>query len=130
MASEAALRKRRESLRVLGLDGNASASAVRHTYLALAKQHHPDAGGSKERFQLIRDAYEALKGMPGTRARERTVAEQYSDLMAQRAKEPFIIRWFWRGPSIRVKFRIKAGVMALLFAAALYDEQQRPNRRR
>lgn len=47
---------------VLGLPRHASAEQVKAAYRALAKKHHPDRqGGSKERFQEITAAYDAIK---------------------------------------------------------------------
>ncbi len=43
---------------VLGVEQDAKKGAVVNAYRALAKVHHPDAGGSKEDFQVLRQAYE------------------------------------------------------------------------
>ena len=127
-------RRRVASLRVLGLNADASTQSVRETYLRLAKTHHPDlAAGCKaaaeDRFKQIADAYELLSGK-NVDLSARAVAQQYEDLMAQRAQEPFIIRWFWRGPNIGIKFRIKLGVMVALLLASLIDQQGRESRNR
>jgi len=44
----------------LGLDKNASKSEIKSSYRSLVKQHHPDAGGEKERFLAIQNAWETL----------------------------------------------------------------------
>jgi curved DNA-binding protein CbpA len=121
---------RRDAARTLNLSTAASLQCVRHAYLQLAKKCHPDvATGSKaaaeQRFQEIANAYEVLTG---TRAR-RSVAQQYEELMAQRAREPWVIRWLWRGPSIGVKFGLKFGVLVALFIAAVVEDQERAKRR-
>ena len=126
---------RAEALRVLGLHADADADDIRHAYLAMAREHHPDvADGCKleaaERFRSIVDAYERVSARHTKACGVRTPAQQYSDLMAQRSREPFIIRWFWRGPSMRVKFQLKLLTMATLFVAALVDEVGRETRAR
>ena len=44
----------------LGLDENATKSEIKSSYRSLVKQHHPDAGGEKERFLAIQNAWETL----------------------------------------------------------------------
>ena len=126
-------RRRMESLRTLGLEPSASPTTVREAYLRLAKQHHPDiATGCKvaaqEQFQRISVAYEVLTGKGPQLAR--SAAQQYEDLMAARAREPWIIRYLWRGPAVRVKFQLKLSVMVALLVAAIVDNQDRDGRRR
>lgn len=46
---------------VLGLERGATPDAIKAAYRAQAKVHHPDVpGGSREAFQRVQDAYEAL----------------------------------------------------------------------
>ena len=45
----------------LGLKRNATKSEIKSSYRSLVKQHHPDAGGEKERFLAIQKAWETLK---------------------------------------------------------------------
>ncbi|WP_339104263.1 J domain-containing protein [Haloterrigena salinisoli] len=47
---------------VLGLSPTADEREVRRAYRTLLKRHHPDQGGSRERFLRIKEAYEALVG--------------------------------------------------------------------
>ncbi|ADB60087.1 heat shock protein DnaJ domain protein [Haloterrigena turkmenica DSM 5511] len=47
---------------VLGLSPTADEREVRRAYRTLLKEHHPDQGGSRERFLRIKEAYEALVG--------------------------------------------------------------------
>ena len=127
------LRRRQESLRVLGLNLDADPKSIKQAYKTLAKQYHPDvATGCKEtaaaQFRCVAAAYELLSG--ADIRLDKSAAQQYEDLMAQRAREPFIIRWLWRGPSIGVKFRLKLGVMVALFVASVVDQQERSGRRR
>ena len=44
----------------LGLKQNATKSEIKSSYRSLVKQHHPDAGGEKERFLAIQNAWEIL----------------------------------------------------------------------
>ena len=44
----------------LGLTQNATKSEIKSSYRSLVKQHHPDAGGEKERFLAIQNAWEIL----------------------------------------------------------------------
>ena len=44
----------------LGLKKNATRSEIKSSYRSLVKQHHPDAGGEKERFLAIQNAWETL----------------------------------------------------------------------
>lgn len=45
---------------VLGLNKNSNEDEIKHAYRNLAKTHHPDKGGSKEKFQEIQEAYDTL----------------------------------------------------------------------
>ena len=44
----------------LGLEKNATKSEIKSSYRSLVKKHHPDAGGEKERFIAIQNAWETL----------------------------------------------------------------------
>lgn len=44
---------------VLGVEANASREAIVNAYKALARVHHPDAGGKTEDFIRIKEAYAA-----------------------------------------------------------------------
>ena len=44
----------------LGLKNNATKSEIKSSYRSLVKKHHPDAGGEKERFLAIQNAWEIL----------------------------------------------------------------------
>jgi len=44
----------------LGLKKNATRNEIKSSYRSLVKQHHPDAGGKKERFLAIQNAWETL----------------------------------------------------------------------
>jgi molecular chaperone DnaJ len=45
---------------ILGVDKNASDDEIKKAYKKAAKTHHPDVGGSKDKFQEISNAYEIL----------------------------------------------------------------------
>ena len=44
----------------LGLEKNATKREIKSSYRSLVKKHHPDAGGEKERFLAIQNAWETL----------------------------------------------------------------------
>ena len=44
----------------LGVEKDADYNAIRKAYYRLARTHHPDRGGDKEKFQEIQQAYEVL----------------------------------------------------------------------
>lgn len=48
---------------VLGVHWPVNADEVKKAYRKLAKEAHPDAGGSEERFRQVQEAYEVLKPM-------------------------------------------------------------------
>ena len=50
----------------LGLKKNATKSEIKSSYRSLVKQHHPDAGGKKERFLAIQNAWETLNAVSYT----------------------------------------------------------------
>jgi curved DNA-binding protein CbpA len=49
-----------KSERLLGVSMDASAEVKRSAYRALAKVHHPDHGGDREKFEAIQKAYEEI----------------------------------------------------------------------
>lgn len=49
-----------DALTELGLDPNASITAIRKAYLKKALTHHPDKGGDPEVFKRIKKAYDFL----------------------------------------------------------------------
>lgn len=47
---------------ILGVDKTADRTTIINAYRALAKRHHPDAGGNPDDFKRLRTAYEAAMG--------------------------------------------------------------------
>lgn len=45
---------------LLGVSTNAEPSVIRDAFIALAKKHHPDVGGSTEQMQQFSNAYRTL----------------------------------------------------------------------
>eukprot|EP00931_Biecheleriopsis_adriatica_P080910 TRINITY_DN54257_c0_g1_i1.p1 TRINITY_DN54257_c0_g1~~TRINITY_DN54257_c0_g1_i1.p1 ORF type:complete len:284 (+),score=71.83 TRINITY_DN54257_c0_g1_i1:50-853(+) len=60
-----------DPLQVLGLKPGCKADEVTRAFRRLARQNHPDKGGSKEAFQRIRAAYEELSKDGGLAAASR-----------------------------------------------------------
>jgi len=52
---------------ILEVNKNATPEEIKRAYRKLALQHHPDKGGSKEKFQELGNAYEVLSD-PNRRA--------------------------------------------------------------
>lgn len=46
--------------KILGVDRQASDAEIKQAYRRLAMQHHPDRGGTQEKFQQIQQAYDTL----------------------------------------------------------------------
>jgi len=46
---------------VLGVDEKATSAEITRAFKELAKKHHPDRGGNKDRFQEISEAHDTLK---------------------------------------------------------------------
>lgn len=55
--------QRAAALQILELEAGATAAEITRRYRELAAQHHPDKGGEKEQFILIRQAFEMLKAI-------------------------------------------------------------------
>src|SRR5512144_3254876 len=45
---------------VLGVPKSASADDIKKAFRKLSRKHHPDAGGSEEKFKEINEAYQVL----------------------------------------------------------------------
>jgi DnaJ-domain-containing protein 1 len=54
--------RRREALRLLGLEPGVTPQAIKRAYWRLAKAHHPDLGGDPEAFHRLDAAYRLLVG--------------------------------------------------------------------
>ena len=52
-----------QAFSVLGLLPSASAIEIKRTYRTLVKEHHPDKGGDRDRFEQIVSAYRILVGL-------------------------------------------------------------------
>ena len=46
---------------ILGVDEKATSAEITKAFKDLAKQHHPDRGGTQEKFQEINEAHDTLK---------------------------------------------------------------------
>ncbi len=65
---------------VLGLQPTASPDQIKAAYRAVAKQAHPDAGGSPEAMQAVNEAYQTLSNPAARR--------DYDQLRADQANPP------------------------------------------
>jgi hypothetical protein len=54
-------RRRTDIYRILGVPALASEDAIRHRWLDVAKQEHPDVGGDPAAFRQAKEAYEILR---------------------------------------------------------------------
>jgi DnaJ-class molecular chaperone len=52
--------------KTLGLESNADEESIKKAYKKLARIHHPDKGGSEEKFKEINEAYQILMGTDPT----------------------------------------------------------------
>ncbi len=52
---------KRDYYEVLGVSKDASADEIKKAFRKAASEHHPDRGGSEEKFKEINEAYEVLK---------------------------------------------------------------------
>tara|TARA_Y100001968_G_scaffold292556_1_gene297847 strand:+ start:123 stop:314 length:192 start_codon:yes stop_codon:yes gene_type:complete len=52
--------KKKNFYDVLGINRKASKSEIKSAYRLQAKKHHPDTGGSKDKFLIIQLAWETL----------------------------------------------------------------------
>lgn len=68
--------------KTLGVSRSATEDEIKKAYRKLARTHHPDAGGSEEKFKEINEAYEVLSD-----AKKRKLYDQYGTADAQ--KIPF-----------------------------------------
>ena|ERR1700722_18697395 len=50
---------------ILGVSRDATPQEIKKAFTKLALRHHPDKGGSKEKFQEIQEAYDALSKKQG-----------------------------------------------------------------
>lgn len=63
---------------ILGVKRDASADEIKKAFRKLARKHHPDAGGSEEKFKEINEAYEVLSD-----AEKRSQYDQFGQYYGQ-----------------------------------------------
>ena len=95
-----------EHYRVLELDFSCSDEDVRAAYRRLARVHHPDKGGSPNRFQRLRRAYEVL-GDSSSRKAYDMHAGQLKYRYIPGVRELFFYFFFGGGAAISTRTLIK-----------------------
>ncbi len=85
---------------ILNIPPDSNAETIKKTYRILAKQHHPDKGGDKEKFQQINYAYNIL-------INEKT-RMQYDSLKKPEKNKlvKFLEDWFKKQPDYKNMFKI------------------------
>lgn len=68
---------------ILGVKKNASDSDIKKAFHKLARKHHPDAGGSEEKFKEINEAYEILSDKE-----KRSQYDQYGQYFGEQGPPP------------------------------------------
>lgn len=68
---------------VLGVKKDANADEIKKAFRRLARKHHPDAGGSEEKFKEINEAYEVLSD-----AEKRAQYDQYGQYFGGNVPPP------------------------------------------
>jgi molecular chaperone DnaJ len=69
---------RKDYYEVLGVSKTATADEVKKAFRKLARKHHPDAGGSEDKFKEINEAYEVLSD-----AEKRKQFDQYGQYFGE-----------------------------------------------
>lgn len=65
----------KDPFEILGVSVDATDKEIKKSYIKLSKEHHPDKGGDKEKFQEIVSAYEILKN-----SETREFAKKYGNI--------------------------------------------------
>ena len=68
---------------VLGVNKTASEDEIKKAFRKLARKHHPDAGGSEEKFKEINEAYEVLSDK-----KKRDQYDQYGQYFGEQGPPP------------------------------------------
>ena len=68
---------------VLGVNKKASDDEIKKAFRKLARKHHPDAGGSEEKFKEVNDAYEVLSD-----SKKRAQYDQYGQYFGEQGPPP------------------------------------------
>ena len=68
---------------VLGVGKTASQDEIKKAFRKLARKHHPDAGGSEEKFKQINEAYEVLSD-----TKKRDQYDQYGQYFGEQGPPP------------------------------------------
>ena len=68
---------------VLGVNKKASDDEIKKAFRKLARKHHPDAGGSEEKFKEVNEAYEVLSD-----SKKRAQYDQYGQYFGEQGPPP------------------------------------------
>jgi curved DNA-binding protein len=99
---------------MLGVDEKATSAEISKAYKNLAKQHHPDRGGDKDKFQEINEAHDTLKdarkrqeydtirkyGQPGTGG---NFSFRSGDFFGEEIFEDFFSGFNFQNPHVRTR---------------------------
>lgn len=115
---------------ILGVKRDASADDIKKAFRKLARKHHPDAGGSEEKFKEINEAYEVLSD-----ADKRKQYDQFGAYYGQNF-DPSAAGWPPGGPGgaqyQQVNFEDIGDIFGTMFGGGGFGGQQarRPQPRR
>jgi DnaJ family protein A protein 2 len=74
---------------ILGISKNASNEDIKNAYRRLARTHHPDKGGDKDKFQKIQEAYETLSNSDKRNQYDNPIQSDFENMFPFGFDHPF-----------------------------------------